>query len=222
MCESSVLCLQSALRLAPRDAKAWDLMALLLPADLLTMKQHCWAQALSCGAASSDSWGHASLFYLKHGMRELAKKSFEALQILDPTRSVVWVAQGYFNRDVHQAVAYESARAAFVRARELQPGSVGGLQGLAEMSFVVGQMTDAVFYCSLLVRALPLHPLAHAVRSSSICMVGTSQLVVSMGDNSCNFVAFLVAVPCGHSMLSELIMVCLWMCMWFTVVWIGS
>lgn len=38
-------CVQTALRLAPQLALAWDLMALLLPADRIAEKQHCWIKA---------------------------------------------------------------------------------------------------------------------------------------------------------------------------------
>eukprot|EP01083_Nonionella_stella_P062661 162929_1 len=136
----SVACFREAVQLDPDSHRHWN--GLGVSDSRPPVKQHCFAKSTQLDSRSTLSWDNMSLFYLGFGERDLARQTITKSQILDPTRSSVWFAQGVFNESLRTETAEIQAKSAFRHAAE-SDAELPSLLGLSHASYSLGEHTSS-------------------------------------------------------------------------------
>lgn len=89
----SILNLQQAIRLEPRNSLFWSTYGIVLAPLNARVAQHCFIRSLSINGRDSLSWAHLGLLYVMYNDVELAHDSFDRALSIDTECSEAWLGK---------------------------------------------------------------------------------------------------------------------------------
>ncbi|KAH9524909.1 Tetratricopeptide repeat protein 37 [Bulinus truncatus] len=105
--------IKKAVNLEPKDWRHWNVLGVIAcckASHKPALAQHCFIKSIECDANNAVAWTNLGAFYLDKDQVELAYKSFQNAQSIDPTYTSCWIGQAMIAERVGHGEAMDLFR----------------------------------------------------------------------------------------------------------------